>query len=156
MQRSLSALINIINESWNKQMADLTDLIMSEIGDQWSNGSLCLTVLRTGRKKQEDLSWFSGLMTINRTINISRNPVEDCQMYRYTFKPYWSQSFCTGLHATRGRDRILRPLMFCTEVSTSLREVWGQQLLPKCICAKACQPALPPTLRASAWAVGRQ
>lgn len=33
--------------------------------------------------------------------------------------------------------------MFCTAVSTSLSGVWGQQLLPKCICAKACQPALP-------------
>ncbi|TNN66198.1 hypothetical protein EYF80_023537 [Liparis tanakae] len=27
--------------------------------------------------------------------------------------------------------------------STSLSRVWGQQLLPKCIRAKACQPALP-------------
>lgn len=33
--------------------------------------------------------------------------------------------------------------MFCTAVSTSLGGVWGQQLLPKCIRAKACQPALP-------------
>lgn len=33
--------------------------------------------------------------------------------------------------------------MFCTAVSTSLSGVWGQQLLPKCIRAKACQPALP-------------
>lgn len=33
--------------------------------------------------------------------------------------------------------------MFCTAVSTSLSGVWGQQLLPRCIRAKACQPALP-------------
>lgn len=33
--------------------------------------------------------------------------------------------------------------MFCTAVSTSLSGVWGQQLLPKCIHAKACQLALP-------------
>lgn len=48
-----------------------------------------------------------------------------------------------GLQATRGSVRSLRPFMFCTAVSTSLGGVWGQQLLPKCIRAKACQPALP-------------
>lgn len=33
--------------------------------------------------------------------------------------------------------------IYCTGVSTSLSSVWGQQLLPKCIHAKACQLALP-------------
>lgn len=33
--------------------------------------------------------------------------------------------------------------MLCTAVGASLGRVRGQQRLPKCICAKACQPALP-------------
>lgn len=49
----------------------------------------------------------------------------------------------TGLQATGGSNRSLRPFMYCTAVSTSLSTVWGHQLLPKCIHAKACQLALP-------------
>lgn len=67
----------------------------------------------------------------------------DCQKDSYSFKSNWSQHLLAGLQATRGSDRSLRPFMFCTAVSTSLSGEWGQQLLPKCICAKACQPALP-------------
>lgn len=33
--------------------------------------------------------------------------------------------------------------MLCIAVGVSLDGVRGQQSLPKCICAKACQPALP-------------
>lgn len=33
--------------------------------------------------------------------------------------------------------------LLCSALQSALHSVWGQQLLPKCICAKARQPALP-------------
>lgn len=49
--------------------------------------------------------------------------------------------------------------MFCAAVSTPLGGVWGQQLLPKCIRAKACQPALPAHSKGperERWGAGRR